>query len=218
VVGVTGDLYTRIIPLGNAGLFDRLERAGCEVWPSPFFAQSTDLTAVQNLPRNLRRLRPANALGNGLAQVLIAPSRRALIGALPEAASALAAEPDAERLLELAAPYVGPYTNHLILAVVAKLADCLSRGASGVINAAGSNCMVGTAGASTVPRLRDDFDQAPVVTLLYGGAEGPAQRIRLETFLHQVVERRQRTGATEHPSFASPAPRDRRRSPPSGGS
>jgi hypothetical protein len=199
-VGVTGDLYTRIIPAGNAGLFDRLERAGCEVWPSPFFAQSTDLTAAQNLPRNLRRLRPANALGNGLARVLIAPSRRGLIGALPEAAAALAAEPDAARLLELAAPYVGPYTNHLILVVVAKIADFLSRGASGVINAAGINCMVGTAVASAVPRVRDDFDCAPVVTLLYGGGEGPAQRIRLETFLHQVMERRSREGRRRPPT------------------
>jgi hypothetical protein len=35
VVGVTGDLYTRINPAGNASLFRRLEEMGCEVWPSP---------------------------------------------------------------------------------------------------------------------------------------------------------------------------------------
>ena len=45
VVGVTGDLYTRINPVGNMGLFHKLESMGCEVWPSPYFVASVDITA-----------------------------------------------------------------------------------------------------------------------------------------------------------------------------
>ena len=35
VVAVTGDVYTRVNPVANSGLFDLLEELGCEVWPSP---------------------------------------------------------------------------------------------------------------------------------------------------------------------------------------
>ena len=70
--------------------------------------------------------------------------------------------------------------------------DFLERGAAGVINAAGINCMVGTSISGAVPAIRADYDQAPVVNLLYGCSEGPSQRILLETFVHQVKQRWQR--------------------------
>jgi hypothetical protein len=220
VVGVTGDLYTRVNPLGNAGLFRRLERKGCEVWPNPYFAQMTDLATTQDLPRMLRRLQPRKALDRGLSRALTAARRRGLVRALSPAVRSIALEPAADRLLELARPYVDPGTIHLILLGVAKIADFLSRGATGVINAAGINCMVGTAIDSAVARIRADHRQAPVITLLYGGSEGPAQRIRLETFIHQVMELRGGEGIARLPTCGSRwsrlSPRVERRSLPHG--
>jgi hypothetical protein len=108
---------------------------------------------------------------------------------LPEDIVKVAVEPPVDELIRLAQPYVGLRTNYLILQVVAKAVDFLRRGAAGVISAAGINCMVGTAASSFLPAVRADFRQAPAVALFYGGAEGPAQRIRLETFVHQVRRR-----------------------------
>jgi len=42
---------------------------------------------------------------------------------------------------------------------------------------------------------RTAFDLAPIVSLIYGGAEGPSQRIRLETFVEQVHARWRRRAA-----------------------
>jgi hypothetical protein len=64
-----------------------------------------------------------------------------------------------------------------------------------VISAAGINCIVGTVVSSMIPALRAGFAHAPVLSLAYGGAEGPGQRIRLETFVHQVHERWRRRAA-----------------------
>ncbi len=83
----------------------------------------------------------------------------------------------------------GPRTDFLIGQCVAKIADFLGRGAAGVINAAGINCMVGTATTSVIPSNRAAFGQAPVITLVYSNSEGPTQRIQLETFVHQVQRR-----------------------------
>jgi hypothetical protein len=98
-------------------------------------------------------------------------------------------DPPAEDLIRLSRPYVGPRTHHLIVLTVAKMADFLERGASGVIGAAGINCMIGTITGSMVPALRSAFENAPILSLVYGSSEGPGQRIRLETFVHQVFER-----------------------------
>ena len=44
VVGVAGDIYTRINPVGNQDLFLWLEERGCEVWPAPFLVDITDFS------------------------------------------------------------------------------------------------------------------------------------------------------------------------------
>jgi hypothetical protein len=123
----------------------------------------------------------------------------------------IAVEPPVDHFFKLAGGYVGPGTNHLIMHSVGKIADFLSRGAAGVINAAGINCMVGTAVASSIPRIRADYGHAPVITLVYGGTEGPAQRLRLETFVHRVKERWRRSNAAGEALTVRHSPRTRPR-------
>ncbi len=189
VVGVTGDLYTRMNSLGNAELFHRLEDMGCEVWPSPFFANAIDLSATLSFIRQAERGRFRAAAVEGWARVLTSVVRRRVVHALTEHTARVAVEPPADNLVRLAQPYVGSGANYLILLTVAKICDFLKRGAAGVINAAAINCMVGTASAAAIPAIRADFREAPVITLFYGATEGPSQRIRLETFVHQVRQR-----------------------------
>jgi predicted nucleotide-binding protein (sugar kinase/HSP70/actin superfamily) len=189
IVGVTGDLYTRMNAIGNAGLYQRLEQMGCEVWSSPFFAGMADLSAELAARRNIERAQVKEAAAEGFAAVLLRYSRTKLLSSLPSDIRSLAIEPSARELIQLARPFVGPRTDFLIVQCVAKIADFLGRGAAGVINAAGINCIVGTATASVIPSIRTAFGQAPVITLVYGNSEGPTQRIQLETFVHQVQRR-----------------------------
>jgi predicted CoA-substrate-specific enzyme activase len=186
VVGVTGDIYTRINPTGNAGLFQRLEQMGCEVWPSPFFAELADLSATRQVRRSVERGRLKIAAWEEMSLRLTQRARRKLLAGLPADVAALVVEPSANELIQMAQPYVGPRTNFLIVLGAAKMVDFLRRGASGVINAVGINCIVGTATASVIPAIRSDFGQAPIITLTYGNSESPAQRLRLETFVHQL--------------------------------
>jgi predicted nucleotide-binding protein (sugar kinase/HSP70/actin superfamily) len=194
VVGVTGDLNTRMNPLGNAGLFHRLEQLGCEVWPSPFFANSALASSLETR-KHVRQMRLLGAMKEEVANVLTTGAERRLVGCLPPEVAAVATEPPAEELIRLAQPYLGPESHFLIVLAVGKIADFLHRGAAGVISAAGINCMVGTVACSMIPALRADFADAPVLSMAYGGTEGPSQRIRLETFVHQVHERWRRRAA-----------------------
>jgi len=195
VVGVTGDLYTRTNPIGNGDLFGRLERMGIEVWPSPYFATMADLSAALAFPHSTGTGSFRSAAIDYMTTTMAARVQRSLVQHLSKDIAALAVEPPASELIQLARPYVGARTNHLILLIAAKMADFLRRGATGVVSAAGINCMVGTAAAALIPALRADFDQAPIISLSYGSVEGPSQRIRLETFVEQVHERWRRHAA-----------------------
>jgi predicted CoA-substrate-specific enzyme activase len=189
VVGVTGDLYTRLNALANGDLFRRLEALGCEVWPSPALASLGDLSSAAIAPRLVRTGRVRGALFEGLSWALMAGTRRLLLPYLSPTARELAVEPPPDDLLRRAAPYLDRESNYLVQQLVAKVADFLARGADGVISAAGIHCMVGVSAAAAVPRLRADHGGAPVLPVVYGANEGPAQRLRLETFVHQVKER-----------------------------
>ena len=196
VVGVTGDLYTRANAFANSDLFRRLEALGCEVWPSTAHASLGDLSSAAVVPWLARHGRVRGALSEGLSWALMAGVRRLLMRHLRPETCELAVEPPPEVLLQRAAPYLDRDSNYLVTQLVAKMADFLDRGADGVVSAVGINCMVGVTAAAEIPRIRADRGGAPLLTLTYGANEGPAQRLRLETFVHQVKERRARGVAT----------------------
>jgi predicted nucleotide-binding protein (sugar kinase/HSP70/actin superfamily) len=196
VIGVTGDLYTRINPVGNKGLFRHIESMGCEVWPSPYFVASVDITAWRDCRRDARRLHIKNAFWETLSWGITTGILKRLFWNIDPYALALATEQKPSRLVELAEPFVSEHTNWLVLLGVGKIADFIECGVNGVINAVALHCMVGVAIDSTLSLLRNAYTNTPIITLTYGGAEGPAQHIRLETFVHTVLERSKHGGAT----------------------
>ena len=192
LVGVTGDLYTRINAAGNASLFNRLEEMGCTVWPSPFFAASTDFELPQNAQRHWDRGSPKRALQDKAIATLLRTRSARLASALDDELRERCVEPAQSILQGYAVRYVGPNANHLVRGLVAKMVDFARRGADGVISAIGLGCMVGVTASAAIPEIRDDHDGLPIVSIPYGGVEGPAQRIQLETFVHQVKQRFER--------------------------
>ncbi len=189
VVGVTGDLYTRFVQASNGRLFDRLEELGMEVWFSPFFAASGAFSDSHDRARDLIRGDLRRAAYRKFSGTTAGLLYRAMARVLPAEARPLVAEPDPEELLALATPYTGKASNWLYLVTISKLVDFVTRGASGAISASGINCMIGTSVAGAIPAIRRDHGGVPMIALNYGGAEGPGQRIRLETFAHQVARR-----------------------------
>jgi hypothetical protein len=189
VIGVTGDLYTRINPVGNKGLFRHIESMDCEVWPSPYFVASVDITSWRDSRRNARRLHIKDAFWEILSWGITTGVLKRLFRNIDPQALALATEQKPSRLVELAGPFVSEYTNWLVLLGVGKIADFIDSGVQGVINAVALHCMVGVAIDAALPLLRNAYNDTPIITLTYGGTEGPAQHIRLETFVHTVLER-----------------------------
>jgi predicted CoA-substrate-specific enzyme activase len=196
VIGVTGDLYTRINPVGNRGLFHHIENRGCEVWPSPYFVASVDITAWRDSRRDARRLHIRDAFWETLSWGITTGVSKRLFRNIDPEALRMASEQKPSRLIELAGPFVSEHTNWLVLLGVGKIADYIECGVQGVINAVAVHCMVGVAIDAALPLLRSTYPDTPIITLTYGGTEGPAQHIRLETFVHTLLERSKHGGGT----------------------
>lgn len=186
LVGVTGDLYSRVNSVGNGDLFHKLEAMGCTVWPSPFFGGSVDFEAVPKALRHADRGSVGEAAYDAFMAVMFRGQAVRLAELLDDDLRERCQEPPARVLLAAAAPYCGTKTIHFVRDIVCKMVDFARRGADGVVSAAGLNCMVGVSAAAMIPAIREDHGGLPMVALAYGGSEGPAHRIHLETFVHQV--------------------------------
>ena len=196
VIGVTGDLYTRINPVGNGGLFHHIENRGCEVWPSPYFVASVDITAWRDSRRDARRLHIRNAFWETLSWGITTGVSKRLFRNIDPEALRMASEQKPSRLIELAEQFVSGNTNWLVLLGVGKIADYIECGVQGVINAVAVHCMVGVAIDAALPLLRNKYTDTPIITLTYGSSEGPAQHIRFETFVQTILERSKHSGST----------------------
>ncbi len=195
VVGVTGDLYTRINAAGNGALYERLEAMGCAVWPSPFFGATSDFELPQNARRWLVRGEPKKALQDQATATVLRACAARLASVLDPEMRARCVEPAQAVLQDYAVRYVGANASHLVRGIVAKMVDFATRGADGVISAIGLGCMVGVTVSASIPAVRRDHGGLPIVSIAYGGTEGPAQQIQLETFVHQVKQRFERRTA-----------------------
>ena len=162
---------------------------GCEVWPSPYFGDLVEMGRHLDGQLLMRRAKVGAALSSKLSYSLARTVRSALLRDLDETTRGLTLEPLPAELVSMAEPYISRHSIYFAVHSVGNLVNFAKQGASGAINAMGMNCMVGASIAAAVPGVRADLGQVPIINLTYGGAEGPAQRIRLETFVHQVKTR-----------------------------
>jgi len=180
VVGVAGDIFTRINPVGNQDLFLWLEERGCEVWPAPFLVDVLDFALRRDWSKG--SFSEAALLGALMLRKNVETwrVRRMFRGQVKRGD-----EPGYQEVLDMAAPYLGEEQNEVLVLNVAKMVDFARRGAAGIVNAVCFNCMLGTVSAAVTGRIREDHGGIPIANLVYSAVEG-SQREMLEAFLHQV--------------------------------
>ncbi len=191
VVGIAGDIYTKVNPVANDDLFRWLEDHGMEVWPSPFQIDLLDLGLTRNLHRSVANLDLRALILNGglVARRAIHQWRvRNVVGGRIVRAD----EPGFVEMKELTAPYMPNDAHQLLFVNVGKIVDFARGGADGIINAICFNCMIGNASAAVIEKIRRDHDDLPIVSAVYAGGEDPSRRLVLETFIAQVTARHER--------------------------
>jgi predicted CoA-substrate-specific enzyme activase len=210
VVGVAGDIFTRINPVANHDLFLKLEELGCEVMPPSFFIDEVDF----NVGKGLRTKLFGRKYGTSSVLAILylrkelekAKVRRRLGKAVP-----FAKDPAYGDVVKYTAPYVGIEGNRFLFLNMAKIVDFARRRADGVINAVCFNCMVGAASAVLAAGVRNDYANIPIPTFIYTGSDLVSERTRLEAFVYQVRQYAERKKSRPGDAAGSP------KRPPRGG-
>ncbi len=191
LVGIAGDIYTRINPFANNDLFRYLEERGLEVWPAPFEIDIIDFGISRSFMKSISELDiPAIISSAGIIlkrAIELWKIRRAVSGKIERFK-----EPGYREILKLASPYVWNEENEILVLNIAKIVDFARNGAQGIINAMCFNCMIGTASAAIIEKIKRDFEGLPIITLVYSGEEYPALKTSLEAFVEQVKKKKAR--------------------------
>ncbi|MBN2722614.1 MAG: hypothetical protein JXR95_00925 [Deltaproteobacteria bacterium] len=188
LVGVFGDLYTRLADHSNGNIVDKLEEAGCEVHLSPYMASLVDFSNYADASRWAQRGQTVPMLWETFAIISTTIAMNTVFNAIGDDFITLINEPSFEEIMELVAPYTGKRGNYLISSSIGKFAHFAESNYDGVLNVIGVNCMVGCASGSAMEKMRQDYSGVPMLTISYGRSEGQMHAMRLETFIHQVKE------------------------------
>lgn len=185
VVGIAGDVYTKVNPAGNNDLYRWLENRGLEVWPSPFQIDVVDFGISRRFFQSVSKLKLPDLLRSGA----IALRRLIDVWKIHRVAATRIARVDEPGYLEmraLAARYMPNEEHELLFLNTVKIVDFARRGVDGIINATCFNCMVGNASAAILEKVRRDYPDIPMVTAVYAGGEDPSRRLTLEALVSQA--------------------------------
>jgi predicted nucleotide-binding protein (sugar kinase/HSP70/actin superfamily) len=191
VVGIAGDIYTKVNQSANNNLYEWLEGQGLEVWPSPFQIDLVDFGISRRLMQSVLKLQLSDVLVNSavaLRRTFESWRLRNVVGRRVEHRH----EPGYLDLKRLAGPYMPNEVHELLYVNIGKVVDFLHGGADGIINAICFNCMVGNASAAIIEKIRHDYHDVPIITAVYSGGEDPSRRMELEAFVSQVKARHRR--------------------------
>ncbi len=185
IIGIAGDVYTRQHPIANHGLFHKLEKMGCEVWPPPLFVDEIDFGMRKSISDNFKTKKYRDLVAAGLLSLRkdfeTWKIKKKLRGAMDRFS-----EPAYKTVLESASPYVGPENNRILLLNIAKMVDFARRGADGVVNVICLNCMLGTVSEAISAQIKRDYNRIPIPTLVFSGTDSPSENTKLEAFVYQV--------------------------------
>jgi predicted nucleotide-binding protein (sugar kinase/HSP70/actin superfamily) len=195
-VGIAGDIYTRINPVANHNLFLKLEEMGCEVWPSSFLVEGVDFSFRKDLMEKVRAFRFHEGAMIALLYLVKELEKWKVRKTLQESVRHYR-EPTFKEVNKFTSSYIGFDNNQTLLLNIAKMVDFVKQGADGVINAICFNCMLGTVSGALAQRIRKDFRNIPIPTLIYTGTESAVEQTRLEAFVYQVQQFAKKRGRRE---------------------
>lgn len=97
-------------------------------------------------------------------------------------------EPTLRSIIDKAKPYIHESFDGEAILSVGKSIDFMENGVSGIINVMPLTCMPGTIVNAVLKRVREDHEETPFLNISYEGQEQTNNETRLEAFMHQVYQ------------------------------
>lgn len=186
IIGIVGEIYVRTHAFCNESIVDKVEALGGTVWLAPLmeWIYYTNYTRMLHAGQNKAYLKYFQNMVVEKVQILmehkLAKPFHGIIDYLEET--------NTDGVLQYADQYVDRSFEGETVLSIGKSIDYFHQGVSGVINVMPFGCMPGTIVTAILKKIRDDYENIPIISLAYDGTQHAGTDTRLEAFMHQAKQ------------------------------
>ncbi len=187
-IGIVGEIYVRSHSFCNESVIDKIEALGGKVWLASMaeWIYYTNYTRMQHVKIDKQYLKLAQNMIKDKFQTLmehrLAKPFHGIIEYLEET--------DTKGILNYSDRYVDRSFEGETTLSIGKTIDYYHHGLSGIINVMPFGCMPGTIVTALLKKVREDYENIPVISLAYDGTQHAGTDTRLEAFMHQAKQYR----------------------------
>jgi len=186
-ISITGDYYTRINPFANNNLFLHVERLGGVIFVPPTLVDVIPLFMVKRIEKYRKRAEYAKLIQFLLLNLELRYQEQKVRNIFEhDILNNFDMTP--KEVFEKTSKYLSSELSTGVISPVGSVIDTLELGAKGIINVITLNCSFGNVVTSVLQRVRRDYGDVPLLTLVCEEQQGGNQLTRLEAFMHQIPE------------------------------
>jgi predicted nucleotide-binding protein (sugar kinase/HSP70/actin superfamily) len=191
IIGLVGEIYLRANRFTNREIVRKVEALGGEVWVAPLM-EWLYYTNAGSMMRNRVFRRYTEYLKLWISDQVQRYDEARLFHPIADLLSQ-GHDTAITKVMEYARPYYDPELGTEAVLSIGKTIDFARLGAAGVIHVMPLNCMPGTISTAICGKVRQDYQRIPWLNLIYDGQEDTNINTRLEAFMYQARQYRQRT-------------------------
>jgi len=184
LIGIVGEIFVRSNRFSNEDLAQQIETLGGEAYLAPVEEWLYYVNHVGRQKVKAARDWPA-LLSLSLKRYIQKRTEHKLARQFEGFLKTLH-EPDTDRLIRLAAPYIHDSFEGEAVLSIGKSIDLIQSGVSGIVSAMPFGCMPGTIVSALMRGLYTDFG-VPCLSVPYDGTESLTTRIQIEAFMDQAL-------------------------------
>jgi predicted CoA-substrate-specific enzyme activase len=190
LIGIVGEVYVRLNRFSNEDVIRKIEQFGGEAWIAPLTEWILYVNTIAK-KRSLKKKSFSNLLKLFLTDYYQKKDEHRLEKILRRHLRNFG-EPKTKSLFKKAKPYLDPSFEGEAILSVGKTIDFAKRGACGIVNIMPFTCMPGTIVSTLLKRYREENNNIPILNMAYDGQEQTNTLTRLEAFMYQAREYRNR--------------------------
>ncbi|NQU41724.1 CoA activase, partial [bacterium] len=187
LIALVGEVYVRANVFANSDLVRNIESLGGQA-AVPTMSEWIQYTRLARGWRHKAFGKYGKLLGLTIADHVLHGDENKIYGFFGRKP-----DPSPARVIEHARPYLDPSFQGEAILTIGKAVELVQHeGAVGIVNTMPFTCMPGTICTALLKRVREDHDDIPVLNLAFTGQQTLNNRIRLEAFLYQAREYREK--------------------------